>query len=208
MPNVDTIDINDPLLQQEMVEADPDANFFETPPPPDDREFQVKITCESDPTVKRQHKKTGPPDKSTGPLFLNFSLTLRIVDPNQPWDNQMVFDNATSLVMDSSGTSRLHTILRAIGAPALGSMSLAQLRDHAIDVFNSEPTAFIEGQWEARAESQGNKRADKNGWVTVRRGMKNFEKDETKAAGYDHVWMDAELGKVPARFHVTNYIIR
>jgi len=209
MPDVDTIDINDPALQQEMVEADPEANFFEAPPPPpDDREYEVRIVCEEAPKIARQAKKGEQKGKGTGPLYANFSLTLRIVAPNEPWDNQPVFDKATSMVMENSGTSRLHSILRAVRAPALGRMTLRELIDHATNVFATEPTAFIEGEWESSIEAPGNKRADKGGYVRARRGMQNFVKDDTKPSGYNHVWDDPELGPAPAKFRVTNYIIR
>jgi len=171
MPDAkDIIDINDPILQQEMVEADPDADFFEQPPPPpDDREYQFKLGLgEGGVTVKHQERKGDSNGQRTGPLFLNFNLEVRVVDPGQPWDNMPTQDYATSIVMQSSGTSKLHSILRAVGAPALGRMDLAALRDHALGVFASEPLCFGQGQWEARAK-------DGDGsYRTVRRGMKNF----------------------------------
>src|SRR6185437_4842434 len=168
MPDPDVIDINDPLLQQEMVEADPEADFFEMPPPPpDDRDYQVKILLGERGVVAKRQKRKGENGQPTGPLFLNFALELRIIDPDQPWDGAPLFDNATSIIMQSSGTSLLLAILRAVGQPATGRMSLDQLRDHALGVFASEPICSISGKWEAQIKDQDGK------YKTVKKGMHN-----------------------------------
>lgn len=173
MPDVkDKIDINDPLLQQEMIEADPEADFFELPPPPpDDRDYQAKILLgERGVNVKHQKMSGDKDGQPTGPLFLIFALELRLIDPGQPWDDAPLFDNATSIVMRSSGTSLLHAILRAVGVPAMGRMTLAELRDHALGVFASEPVCLVSGKWEAQIEDPP---GSKN-YRAVKKGMKNF----------------------------------
>src|SRR6202162_542536 len=110
MADPTTIDINDPILQQEMIEADPEADFFEQPPPPpDDREYQAKILLgERGVSVKYQKMNGDPDGRPSGPLFLSFALENRLIDPDMPWNDAPVFDNATSIVMRSSGTSLLH----------------------------------------------------------------------------------------------------
>ncbi len=164
------IDINDPILQQEMVEADPDADWFEqAAPPPDDRDYQVKILLgEHGMIAKKQQRKGDTNGTRTGPMFLSLELELRIVDPGQPWDNMPTSYWADSLIWDNKGTSKLHTILRAVGAPARGNMTIADLRDHTLGVLASEPLAFCEGKWEARAKDAENE------YRTVLKGMKNF----------------------------------
>jgi hypothetical protein len=172
MPEVKTIDINDPMLIQEMIEANPDANFFELPPPPpDDREYIVKVGLgDRGMTVKRQMRKGDMDGQPSGPLFLICALENRISDPDQPWNDAPLFDNATSIIMGSSGTSLLHAILRALGHPALGRMDLGTLRDHALSVFSSELTCGVTGKWEASV-----KREDGSGkYRIIRKGMKNF----------------------------------
>ena len=178
------IDINDPLLQQEMVEADPEADFFELPPPPpDDREYQFKVMLgEKGITAKKQKRKGDPDGRPSGPVFLNVNLELRIVDPGQPWDNMPTQDYATSIVMQSSGTSKLHSILRALGAPAQGRMDLAALRDHIMGVLGSEPLCFGTGIWEARIEDS----AADGGYRTVKKGMKNFPLVDPKQPELGH----------------------
>lgn len=220
MPQNDTIDINDPILQQEMVEADPEADYFELPPPPpDDREYQVKVLLgERGLSVKRQERKGDQDGQRTGPLFLNVSLEDRIVDPGQPWDNAACFDNATSIVMQNSGTSKLHSILRVVGAPAMGRMDLAALRDHTIGVLAGEPLAVITGKWEAQVKDEN----AKGGYRTVLKGMKNFPliDPEHPELGHspwaeDRIRMDPKTRQqigtgemVRARFQVDNYLRR
>lgn len=219
MPQIDDkIDINDPILQQEMIEADPEADYFELPPPPpDDIEYQVKVLLgDGGVTCKRQERKGDLNGQRTGPLFLNFALELRIVDPGQPWDNAACFDNATSIVMQNSGTSKLHSILRSLGAPAMGRMDLAALRDHMLGVLAGEPVTVIAGKWEARVK-------DPDGsYRTVRKGMKNFPLIDPQHPELGHspwtedsVRMDPKTRQqigtgemVRARFQVDNYLRR
>jgi hypothetical protein len=172
MPEVKTIDINDPILLQEMVEANAEADFFELPPPPpDDRDYVVKVGLgDRGMTVKRQMRKGDADGQPSGPLFLICALENRIIDADQPWNDAPLFDNATSIIMGSSGTSLLHAILRALGHPALGRMNLSELRDHALSVFSSELTCGVGGKWEASV-----KKEDGTGkYKTIRKGMKNF----------------------------------
>jgi hypothetical protein len=201
-----------------MIEADPEADYFELPPPPpDDQQYQVKVLLgDGGVTVRRQERKGDLNGQRTGLLFLNFALELRIVDPGQPWDNAACFDNATSIVMQNSGTSKLHSILRALGAPAMGRMDLAALRDHALGVLAGEPTAVITGKWEARAKDQDGT------YRTVLKGMKNFPllDPEHPELGHspwaeDRVRMDPKTRQqigtgemVRARFQVDNYLRR
>jgi hypothetical protein len=168
-----TIDINDPRLQQEMVEANPDADFFELPaPPPDDRAYIVKVMLGDKGIVASRQKRKGDVEgRPTGPFFLNAAIECHIMDPDQPWDNRVLYENATSIIMQSSGTSLLHAILRALGYPALGRMPLTgpgSLAEHTLGVFSSEPQCGVEGKWEARAQNA------KGDWITIRKGMKNF----------------------------------
>jgi len=171
------IDINDPRLQAEMVEANPDADFFELPPPPpDDRDYLVKVVLgEKGLIAKRQSRKGDATGRPTGPYYLNAALECVILDQDQPWDQAKLFENATSIIMQSSGTSLLHAILRALGYPALGRMPLTgpgSLAEHAISVFTSDATCMVSGNWEARTQLP-----DKTGdleWVTVKKKMKNF----------------------------------
>jgi hypothetical protein len=167
------ININDPRLQQEMVEANPDADFFELPPPPpDDRQYMVKVMLGDKGIVaKRQLRKGDADGRPTGPYYLNAAIDCHILDPDTPWDGRILYENATSIIMPSSGTSLLHAILRALGYPALGKMPLTgpnSLCEHVLGVLSSEPTCGVEGKWEARAkDASGN-------YYTVKKGMRNF----------------------------------
>jgi len=179
------IDINDPRLQKEMVEANPDADFFELPPPPpDDQDYLVKVVLGEKGIVSNKQKRKGDAEgKPTGPYFLNVALECHILDPGQTWDNAKLFENATSIIMQSSGTSYLHAILRALGYPAVGKMPLAgpgSLAEHALSVFTSDATCMVSGKWEARAQTATGE------WITVRKGMKNFPPIDPKdlAQGY------------------------
>jgi hypothetical protein len=206
------IDINDPMLQQEMVEANPDADFFEPPPPPpDDREYQVKVTLgDRGIVVRKQQKKEDPPNKPSGHLYLNVHLEERIIDPDMPWDNLPLYDNATSIVMggkDGAGTSALHTILRALRNPAAAKMTLSALKDHVLNVLASEPTAVITGKWEAQIEDGVRPNGSAN-YRTVKKGMKNFPLiDPANPAGghYNYV-EDPKTGETcRAQFRIERY---
>lgn len=209
MPEKNTIDINDPMLQQEMVEANPEADFFEPPPPPpDDREYQVRLILgERGIQVKRQYRKGVDEGAPSGPLYLNVHIEERIVDPDQPWDNRTLNENATSIVMQSTGTSALHTILRACGCPALGRMSLMELKDHTLNALAGEPLAVISGRWEAQVEDSDPKTGEKV-YRTICKGMKHFPMIDPRdpSLGYSNIAVDKRTGEeARAQFRVQRY---
>jgi len=176
MPEEQIIDINDPrLLAQEPIEANPHADFFELPPPPPDSwqgkpiDYQVKILLgPNGAKVKQQSRKGDADGAPSGPFYLAFDLEVRIQDPGQPWHNMPSKYYADSLIWDSKETSKLHTVLRALGQPALGRMLLPDLQRHAIGVLAGEPVCFGNGRWEARVKDPTGE------YRTVKKGMKNF----------------------------------
>lgn len=202
-----TYDINDPALQHEMVEADPEKDFFELPVPPPDGRHRVRVLLgERNITIKRQAKKGERKDAATGPFFVNAEIENRIDSPNEYGDGMPVFDYATSIIMASSGTSRLHGILRAIQAPAPARLSIQDLARHVVNTLASETaTAEVETIWEAQVKETKN---GVDSYRTVCKGMKNFPPDDTSPTGYSPIAIDKVTGQeCRARAQVVRYYL-
>jgi hypothetical protein len=187
--------INDPRLQQEMVEADPDADLYEVAAPPPDSQpdgmpitYQVKLILGSDGlTAKQQFRDGDAEGRPSGAYYLNVSIEAYIIDPGGPFDNWVLYENnATSLLQvkrgakqnsdGPSGTSTLHTILRSVGYPMLGKVPLTgpgSLAEHTVGVLSSEPVCGITGRWEASCPNPYSK-SRKDKYRDVCLGMKNF----------------------------------
>src|SRR5206468_961864 len=96
------------------------------------------------------------------------AIEARIVAPGERWDDNPVFDNASTMVMQSSGTSRVVGILKAIGAevPTRGGHEVFA---RALDAeLAKEPEVQITIKWEGYCSTDE---------VTVAKGAKAFPPD-------------------------------
>jgi hypothetical protein len=201
------VDLNDMQLQAECITVNPAMNAFDNPPPPpDDRRYEVAVTMDEGKAVEfiKEYRRGDEDGKPTGQIYMNFPLILRVNDPNTDWDGQVLFETATSYIRNQ--TSRLHTILRGLQAPALQSMSPFRLKQHAIDVFTTEPRGYIEGEWLAQVEDPEYKK--NRGWRPILKGMRNFPQDKSMPSGYYHIIDDPKgLGRVAAKFNITRWLL-
>jgi len=207
----DVISINDPELLKEIVEADPEADFFEAPPPPPEGDYMVKLFLgQKGIVIRRQKRKdVDQGDARTGPLHVAVWMDVHILDPGQPWDDTTCSYFADSIISDRKkrpgqplGTSKLHTILRAVNQPAIGAMSLPELLQHTQSVLASEPTCGARGQWVAKAGKEEDYRI-------VLTGMNNFPllDPQHPEFGHDHNIIDPKTNQaVRAYFNILSFI--
>src|SRR4029077_18153767 len=172
------VDINDLQLADEQVDINGDADAFAGPPPPPDADYTVKLKV-------GKRAVTGGKDKKGRPFYMVDTNATIIVGP---FENRILFDNASTMVMDSSGTSRMAGILKALGEPVGGRTSIVELTRQYVNKLTGEPAVVAQTQWTAYCadcksdfESSNGKRGKKNGIVL--RGEKRFPQNAANGDG-------------------------
>lgn len=167
------VDINNLDLMNEVVEVDGavDSEQFFTPPLPDDGEHEV-IMALGNRGVKpeRQWEGSGSSRKRTGQGFLNIHLQLKGVKANGEEAGTVAFDQLTTIVMESAGTSRAHAAFDLAGAK-LSARTLGGLMEEINLAVAQKPHVKITTRWEAQV-NMGSKDSPKYENVCV--GQKNF----------------------------------
>lgn len=166
------VDINDLQLADEQVDIDGDADAFAGPPPPDDGDHLVKLSVGKRAVTSGKDKR--------GRVFYMVDTNAKIVAGD--FENRILFDNVSTMVMDSSGTSRMAGVLKALGQPVGGRTSVVELTRSYVNTLTGEPQTTAQTQWTAycadckqESDTSGGKRGKKNGIVL--RGQKRFPQD-------------------------------
>src|SRR5258708_2386414 len=133
------VDLNDLQLADEQVDINGDADAFAGPPPPDDGDHRAKLSM-------GPQKVLGGKDKNGKPFYMVSTQAKITVGP---WENRIVFDNPSSMVMQNTGTSRIAGILKATGNPVSGRVSTLEVVRKYADVLVGEPESIIQTQWTA-----------------------------------------------------------
>src|SRR5258708_2518726 len=102
------VDINDLGLVGAEVTVNTEGDPFVQPPPPPDG---LHLIAMQPLDAKKWEKRV---DKRDKPYYM-CNLELRLVEPGgSMYDNWPVFDRASTMIMQSSGTCRIEGILRAL----------------------------------------------------------------------------------------------
>jgi hypothetical protein len=157
---------------QEVVEVDGSASSeaFFNPPLPDDGEHLVVLKLGNRGVqVKRQYDKNSK--RNDGPGFLNVHLQLVSILDTGGEGPTIAFDNLTSIVMQSVGTSRLHAAMDLAGFPLTSPAPLGTLKDEVERAIAQHPKVTVTTRWLAQI-NRGTK--DSPDWEDVVKGQKNF----------------------------------
>lgn len=138
-PKLQTVDINDLSLADEELSVNADADAFQGPPPPDDGDHRVKLRL-GDRKVQMGKSKDGR-------NYFMVHIDAEVLDPE--FEGRRVFDNASSLIMQSSGTCRIAGVLKAIGETVPSRTTAKELTKALVDRLAGDPEATITTVWEA-----------------------------------------------------------
>jgi hypothetical protein len=183
-------DLNDLSLLDEVVEVDGSVTSeeFFNPPLPDDGEHLVAIKFgsrdnnKSGIKIDRQYNKETK--KRDGAGYWNIVFQLQGVKDGKV-GGTIAFDNLTSLVMPSVGTSRVHMALDGSFGPNGSKMTLpatmnggrpltlGELGEEIKQAVAQSPQSYVTTQWVASI-NRGTK--DDPNWEDVLKGQKNFPK--------------------------------
>lgn len=205
MSNVDI----DALLDQE-VEYDPNVEKpWDAPAPPPDGKHSVILSLGRDGVVAARRKKDGETkETASGDPYIMVPVVAKINEPGEPYDGLVVFDNAFSMI-GRNGTSRVHEILKVVGDPAPKQCSLRELKERIEAALGGNQSCQVETEWEASAEDPKNPGQGK--YVTAKKGMKNFPKDQdgNYIPHIDYYYKDANGEScsitIPARAQIRGY---
>lgn len=163
------VDLNDLQLADEMADINAEADAFAGPPPPADGDYRVKLSL-----GKRgvsQGKSKG------GALFYMADVNAKVIVGE--FENRILFDNVSTMVMQNTGTSRMAGVLKALGDPVGGRVSILETTRKFAEKLAGEPEVTVQTQWTAYCadcneenKATGGKRGKKGGIVL--RGEKRF----------------------------------
>jgi hypothetical protein len=192
MPDVNNLD-----LLGENVEVSGDASsedFFTIKLPDDGKHTAVLHLGDKGVKADRQRNKTN--GAKDGAAYLNVHLQARILNEDGS-EGSSVFDTPTSIVMQSTKTSKLHAVLDLAGNPAPNECNLGQLKEHTELALAQSPKVVIETQWEASV-NDGTK--DKPNYRIIVNGQKKFppvlDADGNPTGKYQQEITDPKSGQV------------
>ena len=162
------VDLNDLQLADEQVDVNADADAFAGPPPPTDGDYRVKLSL-----GKRGVSQGKAKD---GKLFYMADVNAKVTTGE--FENRILFDNVSTMVMQNTGTSRMAGVLKALGDPVGGRVSILETTRKFADMLAGEPEVTVQTQWTAycqdcKAENDANKSRGKKGGIVLR-GEKRF----------------------------------
>ncbi len=170
------VDLNDLSLADEEISVDADADAFAGPPPPDDGDHLVKLSLGK--------RKVTMGKAKTGDNFFMVDINAKVVAG--PFENRILFDNASTMVMQNSGTCRIAGVLKALGEQVPSRTTKKDIARSLVDKLAGEPQSTVTSQWTAFCQSckddfeqSHGKRGKKNGIML--RGQRNFPSN-----GSDH----------------------
>lgn len=190
------IDINDPtaVLPDDEITLDPDADAFSGPPPVPDGTHLASLG------LGQRGFQQGTTDE--GINYVMAHIEARVIAEGEPFNNFPVFDTASTMVMESTGTSRIAGILGALSVKVPSRTTVKQLAQSLAKELEGRPQVKITTKWEGFCtDCENEKKPGKLGKVVVR-GQRNFPEGK-------HVMECPNCGnQVSAQARITKYAPR
>ena len=195
-----SFDLNDPRLGAEedfeSYDVNPDGDAFAAPAPVPDGSYDVLVAVQHS-KFTRRHIKTG---QNKGKPFLTATLELTVVDPEGEFDGRKIFADINTLIQQSSGSSTIAGVLKALGVEVdtrTNDGALCQLLGQAVA---AEPTCRVKTRWRAAAKDAEGK------YQTLRSGMRSFPALNDEGTKFNHLIEDPQTGEnVSARADVVRF---
>jgi len=195
------IDLNMMEQEDELLSIDPNADAFAMPAPPPDGEYVMRMT------INKNNSPTGfvgGKDKNDR-AYISADFLLTVVKEGSDLNGRTVFDNASTMVMQSSGTCKMAGILKqALKQDVPRNIGRQELARKFQAALVGEPLIGVEIQWQARSQQADGK------YKTIARGMKKFPPrvdDEGNPTGDFHAYVkdpntqeEVQARAVPIRY--------
>jgi hypothetical protein len=186
------VDLNDPSLLLQEIDADPNADAYAAPPPPPDGWYRMKlkqIDVKKKDGTKGQYAVMPDMDYSTSPwtqkvdpksgkklFYVTTAIEARIQDPGGSFDNIPVFDRfVDSRVQRRTKAVPILTILAALKVKVPTPFNGDVLIKTLLKALAGEPECDVEIAWEGQPSQSDTEAIKAKGLRAPRlQGMHNF----------------------------------
>jgi hypothetical protein len=160
-----TLDLNDPtlILPDEELVLNPDGDAFAGLAPVDDGEHVAVLTF--------GQRGTQLGTTKDGRKYIMAHLQATIEEGTKKF---VVFDTVSTLVQESSGTSRMAGVLKAAGETVPARISIGDLARQFAQFVAGSPRVLITTRWEAQYQLPPENGASKGKYKTFLRGQRKF----------------------------------
>lgn len=112
-----------------------------------------------------------------GQNYIMAHVAATIVDPGDKDVKKMAFDNVSTLVQESSGTSTMAGLLSALGVQVAARTTLKELALLLNTALEGKPQVKVTTRWEAQYKTGEKKANGKDEYKRLARGMRSFPED-------------------------------
>src|SRR6266852_3690031 len=169
----DTVETQEVDLNEKVEVADSTKDFNIVPPPPPAKEYPIQWELNSD-----DKKGVVPARSAKVGQFLNVYLVGHIIAEGTEYNGFTVNEYMNSIYNKLKGTSEVHDFMNKLGSPVPNSLTLGELKEHVEKVLSIKPVGNAEIEWKATEKIPGDKRANKEGYVTLKNKMSQFKKNQ------------------------------
>jgi hypothetical protein len=177
------IDLNDPRLTSEILEANLEADAYAFPPPPPDAKYRAKLKLVQQENSNKEKMDYLPAvwgQKEQAVLVA--SIEASIIDPTGKYDGIKVYDRNVSTFLGRDGGTKVSTILARLKQPSgdpwvplNARWTQAQWMQTLVKALAGEPEIGLETIWEWSCQKCGEEaKARKERYPRSVTGMHKF----------------------------------
>jgi hypothetical protein len=185
-------------LDEKVEVADSTKDFNIVPPPPPAGEVVIQWELSEKGVVPARSAKVGQ--------FLNVYLTGHIIMPNTEYDGYTVSEYMNSIYNKLKGTSEVHDFMNKLGSPVPNSTTLRDLKTHIEKALAPKPVGTAELEWKVTERNPGDKRANKDGYVTIKNKMSQFSKLPDGSGYQNFVESSIDGDKIYAQAYISKHL--
>lgn len=148
---------------------DATADFNVIPPPPPAGTYPVRWKLGEKGVEWGGSKKAG--------TFLNVYLEGELIAEGTDYNNYSLREYMNNIYNKLKGTTELHHFMNCLGVPLAPSMPMKDIKTLVETTLANSPIGMAEIEWQAKEKNPNSRRADKNGYVTLKNAMRQFAKN-------------------------------
>lgn len=145
----EAVDINSLQLEMEPIDVNTEGDAFAAPPPAPAGIYTASLKRNDGTNAKGWQKKT---DKNGRP-FLFVDIVAKLNTNGEKYDGALIFDFASTVIQQSSGTCRIAGILKAGGQQVAARVTPTDLAKQFDAWLLSEPAVKVQIDWKGYCQT-------------------------------------------------------